>query len=146
MSKIIQGVILVCTLFFGNLTTVHASELTGERIIEIVEERYKAFGLEAPYPHVYLAEADHWSVEGFVIGRAVVDKNGKEYIFIQSDTFGNNEDIFTAILDHEISHVMNWRLNGVEATKRRPHGREFIQICRRHAADPSVCRSHVRFN
>lgn len=147
MSRIIRSVILVCTLFFGNLTTVHAEEeLTAEKIGEIALEVFQKYGVEAPYPTIYMAEPDHWSVEGTTIGRAVQFIDGSEVIFLQDDVVGQDKDVLIDLLDHEISHVQNWRLNGLEVSNAHPHGRAYRQICREHAARKASCNAYMRFN
>lgn len=146
MSRIIRSVILVCTLFFGNLTTVHAEDLTAEKMSEIALEVFQKYGVEAPYPTIYMAEADHWSVEGTVIGRAALFKDGTEIIFLQDDVVGQDIDVLIDLLDHEISHVQNWRLNGVDVSNAHPHGRAYKQICREHAARKASCKAYMRFN
>lgn len=146
MSRIIRSVILVCTLFFGNLTTVHAEDLTAEKMSEIALEVFQKYGVEAPYPTIYMAEADHWSVEGTVIGRAALFKDGTEIIFLQDDVVGQDIDVLIDLLDHEISHVQNWRLNGVDVSNAHPHGRAYKQICREHAARKASCNAYIRFN
>ena len=146
MSRIIRSVILVCTLFFGNLTTVHAEGLTAEKMSEIALEVFQKYGVEAPYPTIYMAEADHWSVEGTVIGRAALFKDGTEIIFLQDDVVGQDIDVLIDLLDHEISHVQNWRLNGVDVSNAHPHGRAYKQICREHAARKASCKAYMRFN
>ena len=146
MSRIIRSVILVCTLFFGNLTTVHAEDLTAEKMSEIALEVFQKYGVEAPYPTIYMAEADHWSVEGTVIGRAALFKDGTEIIFLQDDVVGQDIDVLIDLLDHEISHVQNWRLNGVDVSNAHPHGRAYKQICREHAARKASCKAYMRLN
>lgn len=108
-----------------------------ERLATFAKDSFARFGL-SPMPRLRIVKADSPDLERGEIARAVLFESGKEEVRVSVGLL--NDRRLQGALDHESAHLRTWREHGPDV---EVHGPEFRKICRRYAADPSSCDTHM---